>query len=215
MRIDAASETNDSSKFKQAADELKELNLRVLVNNVGGSGGLISFMPLHERPSDEVQKIMDLNARFPIEITKALLPQLRRNQPSLILNAGSTSSEFGIPYLSIYSACKAANRAWSRCLAAEMRAEGVDVEVLCIWISAVGTDYVPRAASLTTPTAKQMARDALDKVGCGKSLVFGYWGHEIQAMFFWSLPTWLQERLIIDVGKKEKADDEERSTKIS
>jgi hypothetical protein len=96
-----------------------------------------------------------------------------------------------------------------------MRAEGVDIEVLCIWISRVATDYVPRAASLTTPNAKQMARYALDKIGCGKSLVFGYWAHEIEAMFFFGLPTWIQERLIIDVGKKEKAEDEQRSRKKS
>lgn len=213
LRIDAGKEMHDSTVFERAVDELRDVNLRILINNVGGSSGLISFMPLQERPSDQVRTIMDVNARFPIEITKALLPQLRKNQPGLILNCGSTSSEFGIPYLSIYAGCKAANRAWSRSLTAEMKAEGVDIEVFCVWISAVATSLVPRDASFSVPSARAMANSCLNKVGCGRSLVFGYWPHEIQAMFFWALPTWIQERLMIDVGKRERVDDLERFRK--
>lgn len=213
--LDAGKEINDAAAFERAANELAQVNLKVLVNNVGGASGLLSFMPLHERPSDQIQRIMDINARFPIEITRALLPQLRANTPTLILNVGSTSSEFGIPYLSVYASCKAANRAWSRSLASEMQAEGVDIEVPCLWISAVATDNVPRSASLFSPTAQQLARYSLQKVGCGRSTVFAYWAHEIQANMFWSLPETIQTRAVIDVGRQEKAEDEERQRKTS
>ena len=215
VRIDAGEETTDSAAFKRVADELKDLNLRILINNVGGGGGMASFVPLPNRPSDEIQRIMDINARFPIEITKALLPQLQKNQPSLIMNIGSSSSEFGIPYLGIYAGCKSANKAWSTSLAAEMKAEGLDIEVLFILVSAVSTEYVTRASSLFVPNAKQMATYALDKVGCQKRLVFGYWPHEVQARFFMALPTFVQERAVIDIGKKERASDEARQRKES
>ncbi|KAK4508417.1 hypothetical protein PRZ48_002155 [Zasmidium cellare] len=213
--MDAGKEINDSAAFEKAANELSQVNLKVLVNNVGGASGLLSFMPLHERPSDQIRTIMDINARFPIEITRALLPQLRANNPALILNVGSTSSEFGIPYLSVYASCKAANRAWSRSIASEMRAEGVDIEVLCLWISAVATDYVPKATSLFVPSAQQLARYGLQKIGCGKSTVFAYWAHEIQANMFWILPEWIQTQAIVDIGKQEKLDDEARNRKTS
>lgn len=215
LAMDAGKDINDPTAFERAASELRKVNLKVLVNNVGGASGLLSFVPLHERPLDEIQTIMDINARFPVQITKTLLPQLRDNTPALVLNVGSTSSEFGIPYLSVYAACKAANRAWSRALMSEMQAEGVDIEVLCLWISSVATDYVPRSASVFIPSARQMASYGLQKVGCGKSTVFGFWGHEIQANMFWALPEWIQIPAIVDIGKNEKIEDEERNRKTS
>lgn len=215
MILDAGKEIDNPIAFETAAKQLSQVSLKVLVNNVGGASGLLSFMALHERRSDQIRTIMDINARFPIEITKALLPQLRDNNPALILNVGSTSSEFGIPYLSIYASCKAANRAWSRSLASEMQAEGVDIEVTCLWISSVATDNVPRSASLFVPSARQLAKYSLQKIGCGKSTVFAYWAHEIQAKIFWMMPERLQTRAIVDIGKQEKAEDEERNRKTS
>ncbi|EME48523.1 hypothetical protein DOTSEDRAFT_141627 [Dothistroma septosporum NZE10] len=214
LKIDASKDAGNADVLSRAAANLTNFDLKVLINNLGGNGGLgVSFMPLHERTPVQIRAVMDINARFPTEITRAVLPQLRENSPALIINVGSTTSDFGLPYLSIYSGCKSYNKGWSRSLTAEMRAEESNVEVFCLMVSAVATNYVPRAASLFAPTARQMASYSLDKVGCGKSIVFGYWAHAVQAAFFYALPDWLAEKTIIDVGIKEKKEDEERAKK--
>lgn len=212
LKLDAAKDAANAEIFSRTAANLRNFDLKVLINNLGGNGGMdVSFMPLHERTSDQIGTFINVNARFPTEMTRAVLPQLRENGPALIVNVGSTTSDFGLPYLSIYSGCKSYNKGWSRSLTAEMKAEGANIEVFCLLVSAVATNYVPRAASLFAPTARQMASYSLDKVGCGKSIVFGYWAHAVQAAFFWVLPDWLAEKMIIEVGIKERKEDEDRA----
>lgn len=210
LQIDAGNEASKDEAFARAASAVKDINLKILINNVGGSGGLASFRSFQERSSSEVSAFLDINARFPTEITRSLLPHLRTQTSALVLNIGSSTSEFGLPYLGVYSGCKAYNKGWSQSLAAEMKAERADVEVMCVLVSAVATDNAPRDLSLTVPSARQMARYSLHKVGCGQSVVFGYWAHALQAAIFDSLPKWIREKAVIDIGKMEKAEEEKR-----
>ena len=55
----------------------------------------------HSEISDaHIDTIINVNARFPSHIVKNLLPILKENAPSLILNAGSTGGLEGVPYVS-------------------------------------------------------------------------------------------------------------------
>jgi 17beta-estradiol 17-dehydrogenase / very-long-chain 3-oxoacyl-CoA reductase len=210
LQLDASKDVGNASKMQAAAASLRDINLRIIVNNVGGAGGLASFTALQNRTAEECQFITNMNLLFPTEITRLLIPQLKKQGSSLILNAGSATSEFGVPYLSVYSGCKAYNKAWSRSLANEMTAEGVDVEVLCVLISAVATDNLPRNTSLFVPNARQMARCSLNLAGCGRPVEFGYWGHALQAALVQVLPEWVANKIMVDTGKQEKADEEAR-----
>lgn len=42
-----------------------------------------SFVPLSERSASDVAKFIDLNAQFPTQITRALLPLLIKRKPAL------------------------------------------------------------------------------------------------------------------------------------
>lgn len=212
LRIDAAAAFDNEEIFNAASASLKDIKLKVVINNCGGPGGLLSFLKLQDRTSDECERFLNVNARFPTEITRVLLPQLLQQSPALILNIGSVTSDTGIPYLSVYSGCKAYNKGWSECLYNEMRAEEVDVEVLCVRISSVATDNVPRDTSLLVPNARKIAKCSLNMVGCGKSVVFAYWAPALQAGLLSSLPKWIIDRTVIAVAKKEKI-REEHSTK--
>ncbi|CAK4034724.1 Hypothetical predicted protein [Lecanosticta acicola] len=211
LRMDASREAGDADAMARTACALQPLNLRILINNVGGSSGSISFMPLQDRTPEQIRSVLEVNVRFPTEITRALLPQLQRNGSALIMNIGSATSELSLPYLSIYSGCKGYNQCWSRCLEAEMRAENHDVEVLCILVAAVATELSPRPLSLFVPNARQMAGYALGKVGCGRGEIFGYWGHHLQVMMFRAMPSFMARKAVVDVGKKEKLEDEKRT----
>lgn len=212
LRIDAATTLDDEEIFAAAAASLSDIKLKVIINNCGGPGGMLSFLKLQDRSSDDCRRFLNINARFPTEITRVLIPQLRKQSPALIMNVGSVTSDTGIPYLSVYSGCKAYNKGWSECLYNEMRAEDIDIEVLCVRISTVATDNVPRENSLFVPNARKMARECLNRVGCGKSVVFGYWAHALQAGLLMALPKWIVDRTVISVAKQEKI-REEQSTK--
>ncbi|EME89135.1 uncharacterized protein MYCFIDRAFT_206236 [Pseudocercospora fijiensis CIRAD86] len=213
LKIDAASESSHPATFEGAAARLKEVDLKVLVNNVGGSGGMASFQPLHERAPGDIARFINTNATFATELTRALLPQLQKSTPALILNIGSAVSDFGLPYLSVYSGTKAYVKGWSSSLNAEMKADGHDIEIMCLLVAAVGTDYAPRPETLFEPNARNLAKSALNIVGCGRSVIFPYWPHALEASFFHALPRTIAEAAVIDRGKQERLLDMERMKK--
>jgi short-subunit dehydrogenase len=165
---------------------LQDLHITVLINNVGG-GDKIS--PLALLTADEVDSMINLNARFPTLITRALLPKLTKSiRPGLILTIGSTV-DFVVPYAVTYGGSKAFNMAWSSSLRLEMKAEGNNVEVLAVLVGKVTeTASYKEPITFWTPDGRTMARAALQRVGCGKAVVVGYIGHAMQKFVLDILP---------------------------
>lgn len=76
----------------------------VLVNNAGiGITG-----PIEETPDEEIKKAFDTNYFGPINVIKAVLPEMRKNNDGLIINVTSIAGYMGLPYRGIYSASKGA-----------------------------------------------------------------------------------------------------------
>ena len=203
-RIDAA----NADQLKQAAESLSNIHLRILVNNVGGTGTVTPmWAPLSQRKSQDICQVMDITARFPTEITRVLLPLLTKNQPSLILNIGSGISDFASPYIEVYAGAKAYNQAFSRSLGLEMQAEGLEVEVILLQTGMVSTDPAKRPPGLLIPSARYFARCGLDAAACGREVIWPYWPHALQFGLITSLPQWLRNKLILAMVMKEKAKD--------
>ena len=171
----------------------KDLNVTVLVNNVGGPSP--GMTPLHKTfdkntPSD-IDGVTAMNNRFTTHLTAAVLPTLLQHQPSLIMSIGSMANT-GTPYVTMYSGVKAFLATWSMGLAREMRAEGRDVEILCVVAGSVtGVSFRKEPASLAQPTAEIFAAAALDRVGCGQVVLPGYWGHAVLKVAMGILPEFI------------------------
>ena len=165
---------------------LQDLHITVLINNVGGGAKISPFELL---TADEVDSVINLNARFPTLITRALLPKLTKSiRPGLILTIGS-AGDFVVPYAVTYGGSKAFNMAWSSSLRLEMKAEGNNVEVLAVLVGKVTeTASYKKPVTFWTPDGRTMARAALQRVGCGRSIVVGYIGHAMQKFVMEILP---------------------------
>ncbi|GAD99185.1 short chain dehydrogenase/reductase, putative [Paecilomyces variotii No. 5] len=195
------------------AREVGDANLRVLVNNVGGQTGVShTYKRFDELTHDEVEYLLSLNARFTTHITRVLLPILERNEPGLIMNVSSIASA-GFPWLSIYSSTKGFIDSFSGALNVEMKACGRKIEVMALRVGSVSTAAMDVKANLFTPTARTMASAALNRVGCGEHLVWGYWWHRLQGLGFDVLPrgvmlsavTGRLRQLKADADRKEKS----------
>ena len=203
--LNASSAT--SQQIEEAVASLDGLNLTVLVNNVGGA---TKVQPLEKNTADELDFVMNVNARFPAQLTKALLPKLARPQgPTLIMNIGSVA-DLGVPYATVYGASKAFNMSMSSCLAVEVKAEAKNIEVLGIPVGRV-TDvgHNKEDSSFFTPTARTMARACVDRVGCGRYIVVGYIGHAIQK-FVVDLSPWIVFEMLVVPTMKDRKENEER-----
>lgn len=82
----------------------KEGRIDVLINNAGvGITG-----PIEETPEEEIKKAFDTNFFGPLNVTKAVIPHMRKQGSGLIINITSIAGYMGLPYRGIYSATKGA-----------------------------------------------------------------------------------------------------------
>ena len=82
----------------------KEGKIDVLINNAGA--GITG--PIEEIPEDQIKTNFDTNFFGPINVIKAVLPQMRKQKSGLIINVTSIAGYMGLPYRGIYSASKGA-----------------------------------------------------------------------------------------------------------
>jgi 17beta-estradiol 17-dehydrogenase / very-long-chain 3-oxoacyl-CoA reductase len=82
--LDACALPPDARELEGA---VAPLNLRIVVNNVGGSGG--HFESVLEMPSQQLVDEITCNAVFPTLVAKVTLPKLRTGGPGLMLNISS------------------------------------------------------------------------------------------------------------------------------
>jgi len=164
--------------IQEMVDSLRDLHVTVLINNVGSGvkrNGCV-YTEVQDIDAEDIDHLINLNARFPAQFTRAVVPLLlSHGGPALILTMGSMS-EFGMPYLSIYSASKCFDMSFSRAVRREMMAEGRNVEVLGIMTGEVtGVRHDRSKGSLMRPDSKLFAKAALDKVGCGEDVIAAWW----------------------------------------
>ena len=204
--LNASSAT--SQQIEDLVVSLDSLNLTILVNNVGGGA---TVQALEKNTAEELDFLINVNARFPAQLTKALLPKLTRpDGPTLIMNIGSLADS-GVPYATVYGGSKAFNMAMSTSLAVEIKAEGKNIEVLAIPVGRV-TDvaHSKESSSFFTPTARTMAKACVDRIGCGRRVVVGYVGHAMQKFLIDQLPWIVCEMLVVPTMKDRKANDERK-----
>lgn len=120
-----ALEVKNPSSIEAAIKEIISISGRidVLINNAGvGITG-----PLEEIPTAEIKNNFDVNLFGPIEVMKAVLPQMRSQKSGLIINITSIAGYMGLPYRSIYSASKGALELITESLRMEVKSFGIKI----------------------------------------------------------------------------------------
>ncbi len=97
--------------------------LDIVINNAGvGITG-----PLEEIPTEEIKNNFETNFFGPIEVMKAVLPQMRAQKSGLIINVTSIAGYMGLPYRSVYSASKGALELITEALRMEVKSFGIQI----------------------------------------------------------------------------------------
>jgi NAD(P)-dependent dehydrogenase (short-subunit alcohol dehydrogenase family) len=101
--------------------------LDILVNNAGlGDFG----KRLHEIDDATWTQVLDVNLTGVFRMTRAVLPQMLKQQRGVIVNISSIASLVGIPTLSAYAASKGALDSLTRSLAVDYAKEGIRCNVV-------------------------------------------------------------------------------------
>ena len=161
------------------------------------------FNPLSRQSAHDVDSMLNLNCRFPLQLTRALLPRLSQG-PALIMNVSSITVTMGTPYLVTYAGCKGLTHSATLSLREELAAERWPVEVMAVvagnTLSGKNRSDVPGV----TISSRQCARGALRRVKgtpsafWGPAFVFAHWKHSIPFYLLSSLPDWIMQSIIVD-----------------
>lgn len=120
-----ALEVRDAVSIETAVAKIIALSgrLDVVINNAGvGITGSLEEIPTHE-----IKNNFDTNFFGPIEVMKAVLPQMRLQKSGLIVNITSIAGYMGLPYRSIYSASKGALELVTEALRMEVKPFGINI----------------------------------------------------------------------------------------
>ncbi|KAI9154654.1 Very-long-chain 3-oxoacyl-CoA reductase 1 [Paramyrothecium foliicola] len=178
----------------------ESLDVSILVNNVGML--LPAYPPyrqLKTYSSNDINSIIDVNARFMTHLTAQMLPVLSRTPRqqadesrhgrSLILNI-SSGARIGLPYQVVYAATKAFNSAFSIGLARELKAdpEASHVDVLAVISGEVVTQSNFTGMAAGTPDAETYGKYIVEKTdgAIKRNLheIFPHWQQHLGLIIF-------------------------------
>ncbi|MGS2738660.1 SDR family NAD(P)-dependent oxidoreductase [Sinomicrobium sp. M5D2P17] len=122
---------------------IKKYNINILINNAG-IGGTKKFM---DADLAYIDHILLLNMRSLVILTHQLLPVLKKQQQSYILNISSLAAFSPMPYKTVYPATKAFVYSFSRGLHAELKRSNIHVAVAHPGGMATNRDTTKRISS--------------------------------------------------------------------
>ena len=165
--------------------------ISVLVNNAGyGLSGAFESYPLEQHLN-----MLQVNCLTLVQLTHLLLPKLREQNKSYILNIASSAAYQAVPYLSLYAASKSLVLSFSRGLHYELRK--TTVSVTCVCPGATDTDFNNRAkigpkamktAEKVMMTSDIVGKTAVDAMFAKKTEVITGAINKIGGFLTWILP---------------------------
>ncbi|MBI9041297.1 SDR family oxidoreductase [Lutibacter sp.] len=120
-----ALDVNSEKSILNAVNEVIKVEgkLDILINNAGmGITG-----PIEDTPTEEMRKVFDTNLFGAIDVMKAVLPHMRKQQSGLIINISSIAGYMGLPFRGIYSATKGALELVTEAVRMEVKNFGIQV----------------------------------------------------------------------------------------
>jgi NAD(P)-dependent dehydrogenase (short-subunit alcohol dehydrogenase family) len=123
------------------------------------NAGIAAAGSAEDMPSDAWERLFRTNLFGPVQLTKALLPSMRRVGRGRVVVVSSQGGIRGMPSVSAYSASKGALERWAESLAAEIAPFGLGVTVLVAGAFATDilTEQTPHYGDLNGPYARHYA----------------------------------------------------------
>jgi len=118
----------DQMSIKKAVEEIIQEfgKIDVLINNAGIT--IDGFFEDHS--SEDIEKIFKTNVFGTFDMTKAVLPHMRKQRNGHIINIGSIAGRWALPQIGIYSATKFAIEGFSEAIKYELAPFNIRVSIV-------------------------------------------------------------------------------------
>lgn len=186
--------------------EQNNFPVSILVNNAGYT----IWSEFEKSNLNEQLNMLQLNMITMVKLTHMLLPLMRRQPKSYILNVASTSAYQAIPTMSTYAASKSFVILFTRALKLELKKSNISVS--CLSPGTTDTDFMNRAKmdALKETAAKfnmkpaVVAKIAVEGMLKGKAEIIPGFVNWFSAMMIYLIPKSVSENIAkkIYMGKK-------------
>lgn len=125
-----AAHVGDSEQLKNLVDQTIATygGIDILVNNAAANP---HYGPTLEFPESAFEKIMQINVKSPMELTKLVHPSMKNRGGGSIINISSIAGLTPDPGLGMYSVTKAALNMLTKVYAKELGHDGIRVNAIC------------------------------------------------------------------------------------
>lgn len=184
---------------------LDEINIAVLVNNVGVNYEYTNYLDQVDVSTD--LRLLKVNCETTIRMTKYVVPKMKEKKCGAILMLGSVSAVTPAPLLATYAGTKAFNLSFGSGLHYELKEFGIDVlavspNMVVSKMTQGRSSRKPRENFLMV-NADQMAHQTLDKLGTVPQTP-GHSNHAILEAILLMLPINFRSQKILQQHKDVK-----------
>ncbi|KAJ9474597.1 Very-long-chain 3-oxoacyl-CoA reductase [Pseudozyma hubeiensis] len=152
----------DERQYESLQHTVKDLNIGVLVNNVGKSHNMpVTFA---ETTEEEMEDIIEINVVSVLRVSRMIIPGMVERKKGLVLNLGSFAGQVTTPMLATYAGSKAFLSGWSQALGEELKRSKVDVRLLNTYFVVSNLSKIRRSSAMI-PTPKQYVKQVLKTLG--------------------------------------------------
>jgi len=154
--------------------------INVLINNAG----LNPFGLYEDLNPRQIDMALAVNVHAPMNLCQALLPHLRTQTPSAIINTGSVFGAIGYPGYTVYAATKFALRGFTEALRREIEGSGVTVQYLApratrTPINSSDVEQMNRELGVAMDPPERVARELLALLRSGRSSAVIGWPEKL------------------------------------
>lgn len=200
----------DLAKIENAykiADECIKLNvwISILVN----CAGYAVWTAFSDGNLEDQMEVINLNVYTPLVLIHKLLPGMKKETRSYILNVSSTTAFQATPFMSTYSGSKVLIEYFSRCLSLELKDE--DIQVSCLIPGTTKTNFSNRAKLSDTIIKKgkpvemgacAVAKIAIDGLFKGKKTIIPGIANKLHFLMTKILPSSIAAGMTYSIYKK-------------
>lgn len=166
VQLDVTKAGEIHSSVQQAMEKFGRID--VLVNNAG----IGYFGAIEESEEEEVRRMFEINFFGLANMTKEVLPIMRKQKSGHIVNISSIGGLVGFPAVGFYNATKFAVDGFSESLSKETAPLGINVTVIAP--SGFRTDWAGRSAN----NSKIVIEDYATTAGQNRNNIRGYSGNQ-------------------------------------
>lgn len=178
--------------------ENENIHIQALVNNAGmGYAGRFEKLS-----SDFISNLIGINIKVTTLLTHALIPELKKNKRSFILNLSSAAAFYSMPFKSVYAASKKYVLDYSLSLHEETKEDGLFITAVCpagVITNKAQRERIKDAGWLARKSAlepEQVAKESIQAMLANKRYIVPGKLARIMAAARFVVPSALQRRLI-------------------